>query len=406
MAFSAGEPSGDRLAAGVLRALRDLAPEGVEALGLGGPALAAEGCRLLADPTGHAAVGLVEQLPGLLPSLRAGALLKAELRRQPPDLLYLVDNQGLNLGLAAWAKRRGLKVAYDTPPQDWIWGLHPQGCGRLRGKVDLVLARLAPEATAYATAGLPVAFVGHPVADLPPPRTRAALAPEGAEVLLLPGSRPAEVARLAAPMAEAAALLLAERPGLRVRAVAAHEGLMGAVEGGMRSVLGDRLTVQVGGLPAAVQAAEAGLVASGTAVLEAAMLGLPCALAYRVHPLTARVGSWILGRRTRRGLPGVALPVQGEARRPFPVVGLPNLLWGEANLPELLQSACTPEALALALRRGLEDAAFRAEAAGWREALTASVGPAGGAQRAAAAALALMGAQPSGPPPLACWLGR
>lgn len=402
-----GEPSGDRLAGGVLKAMRALLPQGqaLEVYGLGGPALAAEGCKLLADPTGHAAVGLVEQLPGLAPTLKAVRALKAQLKRQPPDLLYLVDFQGVNLPLAAWAKRRGLKVAYDTPPQDWIWSLHPKGCGRLRGRVDLVLARLAPEATAYGVAGLPVAFVGHPVADLGQPPPRPAVAPAEAKVLLLPGSRQAEVARLAGPMAEAAALLSQSRPFLRVSAIAARPELEAPIRAAMAGPLahlGDRFRVQVGGLPEALKASEAGLVASGTAVLEAAMLGLPCALAYRVHPITALVATWALRRRTRQGLAGVRLPVVGEAGQAFPFVGLPNLLLGEARLPELLQGACTPEGLALALSRALDEPTARHAAASLPEALAASVGPPGSALRAAAASLRLLGLAAS-PPPLATY---
>jgi len=199
--LSAGEASGDRLGAGLAHALRRRHPE-IELLGMGGPQMAEAGVRLVQDASEVAVVGIQEVLAHLPAIRRAMRSLETVLRDERPDLLVPIDFPDFNLRLAARARRAGVDVVYFVSPQVWAWRR-----GRVHGIRRLVRQMLVLfpfEVDFYERAGVPVTFVGHPLAEAPPePRSReelctaAGLDPERETIALVPGSRRSEVSRLA-----------------------------------------------------------------------------------------------------------------------------------------------------------------------------------------------------------------
>jgi lipid-A-disaccharide synthase len=332
----AGEPSGDHHAAPVCRALRRLVP-GVRLFGLGGPSMVEAGLTPIADMRDLAVVGFTEVVRRL-PALRRLFRLTADaLRTRRPCALVLVDYPGFNLRLAAEARRAGVPVIYFIPPQVWAWR-----AGRIAGiraSVDLVLAVFRFEAEMYRAAGVAAEFVGHPLVDevgaVPPAaeaRRQLGLGEGDLVVGLLPGSRSQEIARMTPLLGEAAARLARVHP--RTRFVLAQAP--GVMADAVRRHLPPAVPVQLvqGHTGAVIRAADLLLVASGTATLEAALLGTPMVICYRV----SRVSEAIARRLVR-----------------IPWVGLANIVLGRRVVPELcLRRDATPERLAAEALRLLD----------------------------------------------------
>lgn len=320
--FSAGEVSGDMHAARLASVLRARMPE-IRLVGIGSHRMREAGVEILADVTPHAAVGLLEHLPGLRPIARAFARARTFLEETRPDLVVLVDYQGANMELARHARQLGLRTAYYIAPQEWIWGLKG-GPAKVAAVSDVILSVFKPEAEAYRAAGGRVVEVGHPLLDMvPAPRERGRLTAElglvqGDPVLsLFPGSRRMEIDRLLPAMLEAATLLQAEIPALRVVLPVASPDLAERIGHCVLEASDARVQIvhDVSGM-GVMQLSDVVLAASGTAVLEAAVVGTPVVATYRI----GRLAAWV-GRRLLR----------------TPYVTLPNILTGEAIVPELLQ---------------------------------------------------------------------
>jgi lipid-A-disaccharide synthase len=306
----------------------------------------AAGCTMLADAHELSVMGLFEVLPHLPRLLRLRARLAAQIAARRPDVFIGVDYQQFNLGLARRLKQRGLATVQYVSPQVWAWR---QGRVRTIGRAfDLVLCLLPFEPEFYRRHAVSAQFVGHPLADqIPmqpdPAAARAALGldPKAAVVALLPGSRLSEVQQLAAPFLQTAALLAHRRPELTLIAPMAGSEVRRAFE---RTLAMQPAAVAVrildGQSRTALTAADAALVASGTATLEALLCRCPMVVAYRVGAMTALL---------LRALHMVRLPH----------FALPNLLAGEQLAPEFLQEAVQPEAMAQALERLLDDAVRR-----------------------------------------------
>jgi lipid-A-disaccharide synthase len=370
--LSAGEASGDLHGALLCRALRELEP-GLRLVGMGGAHMAAAGMDVLVDPTGQASVGTSEAL-GRIPALyRAYRALVKRLRQERPRALVLIDFPEFNLRLARQARRAGVPTVYFVPPQLWAWRQ-----GRVRQmarRVSRVLAVFPFELALYEKAGVPVELVGHPLLDALPlgltrdeARRRLGVDPGHSLIGLLPGSRRDEVELLLPPMLEAAQLLAAAdgrrrfvlglAPTIPREQAQAH---LGRVAGGPTVKLVSGRTYEV------MAGAEALLIASGTATLEAALLGTPMVVCYRVSRMTE-----IIGRLLAR--------VQW--------IGLPNLVSGRAVVPELIQEDVTGARLAAEASRLLEDeVAATVQRAAFKE-LRARLGEPGVGRRAARAALA------------------
>jgi lipid-A-disaccharide synthase len=377
----AGEASGDLHGATLCRALRSLAPAR-PLLGMGGERMAAAGLERLADVTAAAAVGGTEAL-GPVPALIAAwrRLRTALDGPRPPAALVLVDFPEFNLRLARVARRAGIPVAYFIPPQVWAW--RPWRARAVARRISLVLAVFPFEAALYRRAGARVEFVGHPVldalADAPDrveARRRLGLDADVLVVGLLPGSRAQEIEGTLPVLHAAAARIAAARPATRfVMAAMPRPGVdpaaaLGGAAPPVQVVTGDTYAV--------MRAADLLLVNSGTATLEAALLGTPMIVCYRLSRLTE---AW------------VRLLVR------VPWISLANITLGRAVVPELYQRTFTAERVAAeALQLLGSPAALAAQREAFRE-LGGALGEAGVGVRAARHVLALVEGGASRPAP-------
>jgi len=368
--ISAGEASGDRLGAGLAVALRALRPD-VELVGMGGERMAAAGVRLVARSSDVAVVGFTEVLARLPAILRARRAIAGALETERPDLFVPVDFPDFHLRIVPRAARAGVPVVYFVSPQIWAWRR-----GRLRAirrHVRRMLVLFPFETRFYEAAGVPVTFVGHPAvetaADGVSPdelRRRAGLAAERETIALLPGSRPSEVARLLPVLLGAARHLAARRPSLQFLIPIAPELDRTAIAEAIARSGVSSTHAHVGDFPRILTTCVAGAVASGTASLEAALLGLPMVVVYRMAPV-----SYAIGRALVR----------------VEHVALPNLIAGRRVVPELIQGECNPESIASAIVTYLDDpGAVERARAGLRE-VRERLGPPGAFARAAEAVL-------------------
>ncbi len=359
---SAGEASGDRHAAGLVRALRRRVGD-LEIRGLGGPQLEAEGAALLARIEDLSVLGFAEVARKLPFFRRLMARAMEEIAAFDPHLVLPVDYPGFNLRLGRRARARGRRVAYYIAPQVWAWRRDRRpGIGRA---VDKLLVVFPFEEPLFREAGIDAEFVGHPLLDeMPeptPPEAVRGLLGVGAEaplLALLPGSRPQEVGQIL-PLLAAGARRLAGR-GVRA-AVSRAPGLAEAHFAAARAA---GIPVWTGAAAALARAADAALVASGTATLETGLLGTPLAVVYR----TGRV-NWEMARALVK----------------IRTVGLVNIAAGGNRIPELLQGALTPERVAGTAERLLFDPREREEQRAYLAPLRERLGGGGAAEKAAEA---------------------
>lgn len=346
IALVAGELSGDQLGAALIRELRVRAP-GARFAGIAGPRMIAEGCECWERSERLAVIGLFEVLRHLPALLRLRAALRRRISAERPDVFIGIDAPEFNLGLARRLRADGLRTVQYVSPQVWAWR---QGRVRTIARaVDLVLCLLPFEQQFYSQAGVRAEFIGHPLADQIPlvPDRAAARTQLGlhdhATVAILPGSRVGEVIRLGDDFAGAVAWLAARRAPLQFVAPMANREVRARFEGALqRRAAHVAVRLVDGQAQVALAAADVGLVASGTATLEA-MLSKRCmVVAYRLGALT----SWLL-RRFRL------------MKAPF--FSQPNLLAGRPVVPELFQEQVTPEALGSAVLARLDDREGREE---------------------------------------------
>ena len=361
----AGETSGDQHGAAMVRVLREDFPD-LSIFGVGGEHMRAAGVETLFDVEALNVVGLVEVL-AKVPSglLMARRLLRAA-RERGVRVVVLIDAPGFNLPFARWAKQVGLQVVYYVSPQIWAW--RQNRVHKVARRVDKILTLFPFEVPFYAAAGVDAEYVGHPLLDcLPglPDRSQAAqtlgLDTQRPIVALLPGSRRREVELLLQPMLAALSLIrhdLPEVQGVLPVAPTVAETVQQIVSGfpGTLTLLSQQ------SLPA-LCAADFALVASGTATLEAGLIGAPMVIVYRVNRLTA----WLAKRLLR-----------------VPYVGLINIVAGHRVVPELLQEAVSPRAMAAAALSVLRDPVEARRIRGELTALRATMGEGGSSQRAAA----------------------
>jgi lipid-A-disaccharide synthase len=327
--LSCGEASGDLYAGALIRELRAL-DAGVSISGLGGPHFAAAGGRLVDDYREIAVTGLTEAVAKIPRSLAAFRRLVRSAKRDKPDALVAIDFPDFNFRLARALKRLGVPVIYYISPQIWAW--RPKRLETMRRIADRVLVIFPFEEAIYRDGGVPVEFVGHPLVDLAAPsasrsdflRARG-LSPTAPTVAVLPGSRPNEVSRILPDLLEAARLIQAAVPEAQfVVARAPHlDDRLFAQKGSDPG--SDPFAVVEGDTDTVLASADLALTASGTATVQAALHDTPMVIVYRLSPLTYR-----LGRR---------LVTIG-------MIGMVNLIAGEKIVPELVQDAFTPEAVA------------------------------------------------------------
>ena len=367
--LSCGEPSGDLYAGALIRELRALAPS-IHVRGLGGPECAAAGGEMLADYRHLSVTGLTEPLakfPRYVATLRR---LVESARRERPDVLVAIDFPDFNFRLAHRLKGLGVPVVYYIGPQLWAWRR-----GRLKtiGRIANLLLVIFPfEEAIYRDAGIPVQFVGHPLVELAKPtgaesfRRRHQLS-DGPIVAILPGSRPNEVRRILPDLLAGAARIRAALPDVQF-VVARAPNLDDHLFDPVAAIRLDRLIVVEQETDAALSAADLALTASGTATVQTAIHDTPMVIVYRVSPLTYRV-----------------------LRRLVTVdsIGMVNLIAGEQIVPELIQDALTPQAVATEAIAMLTDTARRARVREGLARVRERLGGPGASRRAAEAILDL-----------------
>jgi lipid-A-disaccharide synthase len=363
--FVAGEASGDNHGAALMRSLREEVP-GLTLIGRGGPRMTSQTDAGFHDWIDHAAVvGLWEVIKkyGYFRKQFHETLREIEMRR--PDAVVLIDYPGFNLRLARALRRKEHRprIIYYISPQVWAWNR-----GRIKQMarwLDLMLCIFPFEAELYNESGLRTVFVGHPMSErLEPLRLHETRDPQ--LVALFPGSRRREVRKILPILLATARELVRSRPGLHFEIAAASPELAREIREEVEGHPNEQelFAVRSGSTAASMQRAAVGMVASGSATLEAAYFGLPFVLVYKVAWLTYLVGRMV---------------VQVD------YLGMPNVLAGRVVVPEFIQHKARPKPLGDALLRLLNDAAARAEMTASFEAIISSLGQGGASSRAARA---------------------
>lgn len=362
----AAEASGDQHGAALVRALHERFPH-LQVYGLGGDSMRAAGVETLFDVQALNVVGIVEILTKVPAGLRmAHHLLRAAACRGT-RVVVLIDAPGFNLTLARLAKRAGLSVVYYISPQIWAW--RPHRVKKVARYVDKMLTLFPFEVPLYTAARVDAECVGHPLLDrvhhLPAPAQAAQTLGLDARypmMALLPGSRRQELRRLLPPMLAAFQLVQRRLPSLQGIIPVAPTLAMEEVQQ-MLHHTPLPVTVIAGQSHTALRAADVALVASGTATLEAGLIGTPMVVVYKLHPITA----W-LARRVLR----------------IPHIGLVNIVAGRPMVPELLQEALCPQTLAALALHCLEHPEVAQHIRGELATLRHALGMGDGARRAAA----------------------
>ncbi len=331
--FSTGEPSGELVAIALAREIRALDPEATFE-GIGSSRMAAAGFTIWRDNEGWATIGPLAALPRVPKLANALWQTAAHIAKSEPDVLVLIDFGGFNVRLAKELRK---KFRYERPILDCF----PPGAWLDSEKTARAISSLAVPLTAfrrqyefYKRLQLPIAYFGHPLAanyTMRPARPAPPL--EGGRIALLPGSRKGEIARLLPRLIDAFRLLRARRPDLRGVAGAADDASERKIRAALRNAGLDDIAV-VRGVAEATAAADAAWIASGTAVLEATLSGVPVVALYALAPILIPYVKRIMRSR---------------------FITLPNLVLDEEIVPELLQHNATPERLADAMDATLRD---------------------------------------------------
>ncbi|MBI3603238.1 MAG: lipid-A-disaccharide synthase [Nitrospirae bacterium] len=363
-----GEASGDLHGANLATAIRTLRPD-VELLGVGGGKMRAAGVRVVQGIEQLDAIGMVG-LAQLRAAIRTYATLSRFLKEHPLDAVVFIDNPGLNLRLARVAKRAGHRVIYYIAPQIWAW--HGSRIRLIAQVVNRMIVILPFEEELYRRAGVRCTFVGHPLLDAVAPsydrselRKRVGLDETARVIGLLPGSREKEVRSLLPMMLETAARLAREDPKLQfvmAQAPSISDGLIEELSAGS----GVSVRIMRDQPSEAMAVSDLLLVASGTATLQAAVVGTPMVLVYRTSWATYWLARWLVT---------------------VEYIGLVNIVAGRRVVTELIQQEATPQRLAEEAERLLHNQAVYGE---MREALREvrdRLGEPGASRRAAEAIL-------------------
>ena len=331
IALVAGEASGDLLGAGLIRAIRSKVPD-VLFEGVAGPAMIDAGCVRVHDAEALAVMGLIEPLLEIPRLLRLRRSLIRRWRASPPDVFVGIDAPDFNFGLEKALRKSGIRTAHYVSPSIWAWR-----AGRIktvRKAADLVLCILPFEKPIYDEQGIGAVFVGHPKADklatdIDTESSRRMLNLEEHNVVaVLPGSRSSEVSRLGPIFASAAAIISASDENIRFVTPIATPKLRPMIEQQIRDAgVQDLFTLTDGDSIEAMSAASVVMLASGTAALESALLCKPTVAAYAVSAFSTFI-------------------LKGFGLHKVKHFTIPNMLTEEPLIPELIQQAVSPEAIA------------------------------------------------------------
>ena len=341
----AGEASGDLLGAHLIKAIREQVP-GARFVGIGGPRMTATGAMQALFPMEKLAVrGYVEVLRHYLEIIGIRRRLAAHFRQHPPALFIGIDAPDFNLDLELGLKMSGVATVHYVSPSIWAW--RSGRIDKIKRAVTRMLTLFPFEAKIYREQGIPVNYVGHPLADLlgnfpaiADVREQLRLPMNAKVIALLPGSRVGELESMADLFVATAAEIAKSLPDVRFIAPLVSRETKEIFEAALYRRETDGLNIKIlfGHAHDAMAAADVVLAASGTVTLEAALLKRPMVITYKMP----RVSWWIM-RNMRR----------------LPYVGLPNILAGEFVVPEFLQDEATPENLSQAVLNLLFDNTVR-----------------------------------------------
>lgn len=327
----AGEASGDLLGSHLIRALKKQRPD-LQFVGIAGPKMQAEGAVSLFPMERLAVRGYFEVLKHLFGILRIRRELLAHFQRNPPDLFIGIDAPDFNLGLERDLKASGTKTVHYVSPSIWAW--RKGRMEKIRSAASHILALFPFEVPLYEQAGVPATYVGHPLADvlpMEPDRLRAQddlkLPADRMVFALLPGSRQSELDYMADLFVRSAMLIHRQVPNAHFLVPVVSKETRWKFQAAIAKHHAEELPINIlfGHSHLAMEAADAVIVASGTATLEAALLKKPMVIIYRMSPL-----SWQILRHMNY----------------LPYVGLPNILAGKFVVPELLQNEANAEKVA------------------------------------------------------------
>ena len=330
----AGEASGDLLASHLMAALKVARP-GMQFVGIGGPKMQAEGLKVLFPMEKLAVRGYVEVLRHYREIVGIRNKLRKYFLANHPDLFIAVDAPDFNLDLELTLKQHGITTVHYVSPSIWAW--RGERIHKIKRAVSHMLALFPHEPELYQEAGVPVDYVGHPLADILPEQVNRVEMRETMHIkantkvfAFLPGSRQSEVRQLARIYIETAKLILQKLPEALFLVPLASRETRNIFEHVLYDCDAQELpiTLLFGHAQDAMIVADCVLVASGTATLEAALLKRPMVIAYRMPALSR----WLMKRKIYQ-----------------PYFGLPNILCGKFVVPELIQDDATPENLAQAL---------------------------------------------------------
>jgi len=366
------EASGDLHGAELAQALRQQQPD-LRILGMGGERMRKVGVELIFDNRELGVMGLVEVLQRWRSVLRAFETVKEVLDRRGVDLIVLIDSPDFNLRVARLAKRMKIPTIYYIGPKVWAWR-----AGRLKTIkkwIDRMLVIFPFEEPLYQEAGVPCEFVGHPLLDeiptmldRPALRRRYEIPDDAVVIALLPGSRRMEIDRLLNGMTEAYRRIRADLPSVIGIMPVAPSLSMSEIRQKL-AVHADDLRLVAGDAPQVLACSDFAVVASGTATIEAAIVGTPMVIVYKVAPLTMLLARLLVKIRS---------------------AGLVNILAGRVVAPELLQSNATPENIAAVVLDHLRNPAKMQEQKMALEDVRQKLGLPGAAHRAAASILKLL----------------
>ncbi|MBF2077551.1 MAG: lipid-A-disaccharide synthase [Synechococcales cyanobacterium T60_A2020_003] len=335
--ISTGEVSGDLQGSLLIEALyRQTSKHDVdlEIIALGGDRMKAAGATLLENTSAIGSVGLLETLPFILPTVLLQRRVEAYLRDHPPDVVVLIDYFGANVRIARFIRRQfpGVPMVYYISPQEWVWSVSLRNTQRIVEMSDRLLAIFPEEARYYSKHGANVTWLGHPLLDRVehwPTRAEArnqlGIDADQLAIALIPASRRQEIKYLMPVMFAAAQQIQAQRPEVRFWIPLSLETYRPAIEAAIRDYGLQATIVNIS--EQAIAAADLALTKSGTVNLELALMNVPQVVVYRVSPVTAWIATTILK---------FSIPFMSPA----------NIVLMESIVPEFLQDAATPEAIA------------------------------------------------------------
>ncbi len=345
VAIVVGEVSGDQLGAGLMQALK-AQNAGVQIEGVAGPAMCAAGCDVWEDASTLAVMGLVEPIKILPRLLRLRRSLIKRWAEDPPDIFVGIDAPDFNLGLAKALRKRGITTVQYVSPTVWAW--RPGRIRKIAKSVDKVFCIFPFEEDLYQAHDVAAEFIGHPLADIISTNIDSTAIRNdfgltaNKVVVVMPGSRSNEIARLGPVFAETCGRLIKQYPDLQFVAPMVSPELREVFKTHIKEVgIEDHIKLIDGSAEAAIAAADVALLASGTASLQTALYGKPMVAAYKLSPLTYFLQRWFKLIRVK-------------------YFAMPNLLTEEPMVPEFLQDAATPEALSAAVSDLLDDEQRRA----------------------------------------------